>query len=293
VTPVGFSLSPFITRMIFKHNAVLDLTQAGRGSTHFSNLLFSLPNTDVSLRQQLRLWSRICRLFAIEKDGRFRLSISHCTTKIGRSVSSNVKTGEDGTDNTVEVVLLDDDIEEVGEDIIESIDADEETDEIYLSESENKEIYRKYDLISNSFGRPANKFIDSSISAMAASKDLLLRLALRIPSEIKLDKSFWDSTYFNRWVRYFEESNDEQMLYQALVLLQSSVNHSLLPKWFSRGWRSSYSMLSNVANLSSFVFRLYIFDSAVADYMQTMKDVSDTTVTDDESEQIAPKIANR
>ena len=279
----GFSLSPFLERMIFKHSAILDLTQAGRGSIHFSNLLFLLPNTDLSLRQYLRLWSRLSRLFSVEAKGYFRLSSFHCVTKIENGLSVDNGRSKVGNIMDVDVAIVGED-QISGEEDIESVDVDDDVEEELLSDTDEVDYYRKFDLISNSSGQEENANLDSSLTTMAALKDLLLRLALLIPPELKLDSMLWEQRYFNRWSMFLEKSDDERFLYQSLVLLQSSLKQACLAKWFCRGWYSSYGVLSNITSLANFAFRLFLLDSAVADYIKTLKDVSDATVTDSERE---------
>ena len=106
-------LSPFPIRMMFKSAALLDLTEPGRGTVDFSSLMPILPNMDISLRNMLKLWSRLCRLFSIESDGAFRLDDFDCSTKFTMALETE-KNVED-----VEIITVDDANSEF--DVVESV----------------------------------------------------------------------------------------------------------------------------------------------------------------------------
>ena len=68
-----FLHSPLHKPATFNMEKLLDLSSAGKGSVKISVLSLVSKNTDAELRGYLQLWSKICRLFAVEANGEFRL----------------------------------------------------------------------------------------------------------------------------------------------------------------------------------------------------------------------------
>ena len=276
-------LSPFPIRMMFKSDALLDLTEPGRGTVDFSSLMPILPNMDISLRNMLKLWSRLCRLFSIESDGAFRLDDFDCSTKFTMALESE-KNVED-----VEIITVDDANSEV--DVIESeaLEMNEDEHVINYEASLANSFYRhelKTEILSDRHNEYGNM---CSLNRLQALKDLLFRLASRIPGKLKTDLSIFDSPYYERWTNIIHTSTNGRMLHQALVLLQSSVRHELLAKWWKRGWSSSYGAFCSSNSLSQFALRLNVFDLVIADYFENNEVISDSTLTDEEDTAVATK----
>uniref|UniRef100_A0A7S2K1U8 PHD-type domain-containing protein n=2 Tax=Leptocylindrus danicus TaxID=163516 RepID=A0A7S2K1U8_9STRA len=282
----GFSRSPFPVRMIFKYDALLDLTEGGRGSLHFSNILFALASTDVSMRRLLRLWSRLARLFAVESDGKFRLSNSKYLTRVGNSAPS--KSPFKDTE-VADIVVVDDGEGKADESMDSVVSAEELLDDTYFREEEvHGDV--QYELMSDAYF-PEDRYKGPTILShkMDVLKDLLLRLASRVPTDLKTQLSLWDKPYFQRWATFVKNGRNGRMLMQALILLQNGVKQFLLPKWWNRGrgWCSSFGALSGVTSISNFALRLFVLDAAIAEYIKTHQvhkaDASEATDTDEEA----------
>jgi len=86
----GFSQSPYPIRIAMNAAKVLDMTVGGRGAIKFSSNGFVMTSLSLQARGMMRLWSRLYRLFALELEGSFRLSLDESPFSMKNSLSKTV-----------------------------------------------------------------------------------------------------------------------------------------------------------------------------------------------------------
>jgi len=249
--------SPFPARVMFKPNSVMDLTDAGRGALHFSNMAFLLSKTDVGLRRLIRLWSRLCRLFCIETDGKFRVPLSKCIIDPNDKMYAR---------KNPDAMYIEDD-QNVTDQSVEFTESKFEENQIISSDDLNPP-RKPRSLLTQSLNPKEEMKMDIFHTRFDNLKIFLLNLAANIPVDLKLSDSIWDEPYLDRWKRFVQTSHNTLMLIQGLILLQHSVDNLLLPKWWNkgRGWCSAGGAMSDVKTVSIFALRLFAFDAAIYEY---------------------------
>lgn len=123
--------------------------------------------------------------------------------------------------------------------------------------------------------------ITPSKSDLDVLKVLMMRIAINIPQSLyastmsmfsDLERSyFWDR--IDVWIRFLCRCSNVRMISQALIMLQSSIKKSLMPRWWKAnksGWSSSLVILQN-PSLSKIAVQALHFDTAVAEYIATAK----------------------
>jgi len=258
-------------------------------------LLQEYPGDKEHIRQMLNLWSRISKLFDLEKNGKpvgsqkdRQIIIPHMKT------SGTVK----GTDSVV--------IDACYEGKVTSEQLQFNQCQLCCSGSERciKNIATSEllslgcSLISSlGYNLPVSSTVcQGHSSSFSMAKTILLHIATTMPQALRLDgrihekkdrvnnsngnsngppkHTIWNDGCFQQWCKFVESSETMRRLIQALVVLLASVNRPKLPGWWKSvraGWSKPAALVGSPLTVAAFLLHLYVLDAAIAEFQKSHK----------------------
>jgi hypothetical protein len=247
--------------------------------TNESQRLFqSYPGDKTGLRQLLRLWSRIARLFDLNHGGRFCVDPRELRTFRSPLMISKEDNNEVVVDHCFDNKVSLNQLQFTQCQLCCS--GAEQT--IEMADGEHTSL--GCNLLSSILqsGRRKPSLSAARTPSLSLAKSLLLQIATSTPQALRLEPSvntpdrppteaLWDDGHFQSWCQFVREGENERVLAQAFVVLLANLNKNKLPAYWrsaSAGWSKPFVLMTHTTTVSGLLLHLYVLDAAMVEFLR-------------------------
>ena len=274
------------SKVCFHRNLQFDLQRvlAATKSTSEKSLRIivkDFPGNKRLLRELVCLWSRLARLFDIERNGEPKIDPKDLKGTFPPSCHEVVR--EEDTEEKIVDYCFD------GRVVPKQL----QFTQCQLCCADSEECVTRLDGVGAALGCSLISSVGSNqcspsaylghSSLLSMSKSILVHIATALPRLLRQvaeqgssstqalpREDMWEDGRFQEWCKFVESCTSSRMLAQALIVLLSSLHRNKLPLWWRSaraGWSKPFVLMTQPTS-SGLLLHLYVLDAAVADFLK-------------------------